>query len=90
MVAKDYFAHIIPNTNEHNVSRVLKYVEPHECIKVSENIAKMDPAQNTSGDIMKAWMNSPKHRAALLNPSYDYVGFGIKDNIVVQHFCQLY
>ncbi len=41
---------------------------------VAENIAK---GQKSSQDVMHSWMNSPGHRANILNCSYTFIGIGI-------------
>lgn len=35
------------------------------------------------------FMSSKPHREAMLNPGIDIVGFGIRGNLVVEHFCDL-
>jgi len=32
---------------------------------------------------MTAWLNSPSHRANILNPLYQDIGVGISENIIV-------
>lgn len=40
---------------------------------IGENIAW---GQDSETEVMQAWMNSPGHRANILNPDYRYVGEG--------------
>lgn len=54
------------------------------CITASENLLH-DAITSTGG--LLAWMNSPAHKNAILNPTYDSVGYGIKNGFVAQHFC---
>lgn len=66
----NYFAHESPT-----------YGQPHEMLTQfgiqwrasGENIAA---GQNTVSAVHTAWMNSPGHRANILNPNYTHVGFG--------------
>ncbi|MGG1916010.1 CAP domain-containing protein [Priestia megaterium] len=50
-----------------------------------ENIAE---GQTSPAEVMKAWMNSPGHKANILNASYTHIGVGyVKDkNIWTQQF----
>lgn len=53
-----------------------------------ENIAY---GQNSAGQVMEVWMNSPGHRANLLNPGYSRIGIGhVKDSRGVDHWVQLF
>lgn len=53
-----------------------------------ENIAY---GQNSAGQVMEVWMNSPGHRANLLNPGYSRIGIGhVKDRRGVDHWVQLF
>jgi uncharacterized YkwD family protein/spore coat assembly protein SafA len=71
MISHNYFSHQSPT-----------YGSPFDMMKefgisfmsAGENIA----AGQTSADaVMKAWMNSPGHRANILNPSYTKIGVGL-------------
>ena len=42
-----------------------------------ENIAM---GQRTAQDVMNSWMNSPGHRANILNPSFNQIGVGLAKN----------
>ncbi len=35
------------------------------------------------------WMNSPAHKASILDARYEYVGFAVNGGYVAQHFCDL-
>lgn len=48
-----------------------------------ENIAK---GQTTPSQVMKDWMNSPGHRANILNNSYTHIGIAYYNNTWVQVF----
>lgn len=61
------------------------------CTNGSENLAETD----TTRSAVERWMKSKEHREALLNPRYDFTGFGIAKlegfNIyrVTEHFCDV-
>lgn len=71
MVNLHYFSHTSPtygspfNMMEHYGLRFSA---------AGENIAY---GQRTPQEVMNAWMNSPGHRANILNPSYTYIGVGV-------------
>ena len=82
---KNYFAHQSPT-----------YGSPFDMMKqfgisyssAGENIAK---GQKTPADVMNGWMNSPGHKANILNSSYTEIGVGyVTDSngttYWVQHF----
>ena len=48
-----------------------------------ENLAR---GQKTAKAAVEAWMHSPAHRAAILNPDYTDTGIGVNAGIWVQHF----
>lgn len=48
-----------------------------------ENIAK---GQTTPSQVMKDWMNSPGHKANILNKSYSHIGIAFYNNEWVQEF----
>ncbi len=50
-------------TNSHNMQ--------HSSIGVAENIAW---GQRSTQEVMVSWMNSPGHRANILNPGYHWIG----------------
>lgn len=65
----------------HEISVFFQHVRPNgeDCFSVSElmmgeNIAA---GQRTSAQVMKGWMNSPGHRANILDKSYNSIGIGM-------------
>ncbi len=48
-----------------------------------ENIAK---GQRSAEEVVKDWMNSPGHRANILNPKYTLIGVGYYNGFWVQEF----
>jgi len=55
----------------------------YEAQTMGENIAA---GQKTPEQVVAAWMNSPGHRANILNPKYTEIGVGFDDNYWVQKF----
>lgn len=70
MINKNYFSHYSPT-----------YGSPFQMMKkfgiqysyAGENIAM---GQTTPAAVMNSWMNSPGHRANILNPNYNQIGVG--------------
>lgn len=74
-VSNNYFSHTSPT-----------YGTPFDMLRTfgikysaaAENIAS---GQRTASEVMNTWMNSPGHRANILNPNYNQIGVGVaKDN----------
>ena len=80
MYKKDYFDHNSP-----------VYGSPFDMMKAfgvtfryaGENIAS---GYKTPEDVMKAWMNSPGHRANIMNKNFTTIGMGYFNGEWVQHF----
>ena len=70
MVNRNYFSHTSPT-----------YGSPFDMLKsfkISYKTAGENIAGNSSNsDAVKAWMNSPGHRANILNSSFNYTGIGV-------------
>jgi uncharacterized YkwD family protein len=74
MAVNHYFSHYSPT-----------YGSPFEMMKkfgisytaAGENIAK---GQRTPQEVVAAWMNSPGHRANILNKNYTHIGVGFEEN----------
>jgi len=74
MVAKNYFSHTSPT-----------YGSPFDMMKqfgitysaAGENIAMGQP---TAASVMDGWMNSPGHRANILNSNFTDIGVGVAKN----------
>lgn len=57
-----------------------------QCVKgfaIGENLAR---GQRTAAEVMKAWMDSPSHRDAILGDDFTDIGIGIGAGTWVQHF----
>jgi uncharacterized protein YkwD len=77
MIARDYFAHTTPSgvTAE---QRILDsgYVPTGAGYTIGENIAYGTGSLGSPRSIVTAWMNSPGHRANILDASYRQTGLG--------------
>ncbi len=81
MKARNYFEHNTPEgtTAEDRIDRD-GYLQPFKdclCSKsyiVGENIAK---GQSSAAEVVETWMNSPDHRANIMNPDFNEIGIGI-------------
>jgi uncharacterized protein YkwD len=79
-----YTGHVSPNDGRHGYEYVTD-IYP-SCPRPGENLTK-NIYVNDSGHAFDAWMKSPAHRSALLNPYNLAIGFGVSGNEVVAHFC---
>lgn len=71
MVARHYFSHTTPD----GVSMAQRINnEGYRWSTIGENIAAGQP---NATDVMKAWMNSPGHRANILNCKFQQIGIGV-------------
>ncbi len=76
MFAKQYFAHVSPaSSSAITVSAVVGY----DYLALGENLALGDFTD--SNDIVQAWMNSPGHRANILNTQYQEIGVAVRQGI---------
>ena len=73
MVRKGFFAH------GNFVSRIMnaRYAKRRAAWSLGENIAWGTGGLATPAQIVRGWMNSPGHRANILNPRYRDIGIGI-------------
>jgi uncharacterized protein YkwD len=79
MVADDYFEHVAPNglTPLARVRAAGYLRNPRAGYAIGENIACGTLWLATPQSIVSAWMNSPGHRANILNPRYRETGIGV-------------
>ncbi len=86
MIARNYRHHELPeDKNTIATSEMLSYISL--CSVYSENFVYNDYAISSKG-AMSWWLNSPSHKAAMLDPKYTYTGIGVGDGkLVVQWFC---
>lgn len=71
MIANDYWAHVAPDGT---TPWVFIGNSGYAYLTAGENLAY---GFNTSQQTVTGWMNSPSHRANILNTAYEDVGFGI-------------
>jgi len=78
MVVRDYFAHYAPGLGSvgPRVYRA-RYMTPRDRWYVGENLAWGQSYLGTPRRIVTAWMNSPGHRANVLNPRFREIGVGV-------------
>jgi uncharacterized protein YkwD len=92
MVTLNYFSHQSPTPESATPpDRIARAGSPF--VAVGENIAKMPPmtVASLASQTVDGWMNSPGHRANILQAAYTHVGFGIAQDAqgytyVVQNF----
>ncbi len=90
MEAKGYRQHNIPGTNSMLSPEMAQLYRESNCSVAGENLTWgiLNDNENTSQASFTAWMNSEPHRKAIQNPKYTKTGIGVKNGVVVQHFCQ--
>ncbi|MEU3063703.1 sigma-70 family RNA polymerase sigma factor [Streptomyces subrutilus] len=71
MAARDFFAHTSPDGKDPGQRTT---AAGYRWSTYGENIAK---GQQTAQSVMESWMNSPGHRANILNCSFKDIGVGI-------------
>jgi uncharacterized protein YkwD len=78
MVEQGFFDHVSPS-GATMVDRVRKtgYMQPNRAWSLGENIAWGTGYLATPKSTVKAWMNSPGHRANILKGSFREIGIGI-------------
>ncbi|MFC8827269.1 CAP domain-containing protein [Streptomyces sp. NPDC057137] len=73
MAAKDYFDHNSPDGKDPG-DRIT--AAGYRWTTYGENIAR---GQQTPAEVMEGWMNSPGHRANILNCAFKEIGVGVHD-----------
>lgn len=86
MYQNKYFGHENPVTGKRGYTYVIDVGV--KCIEQGENITQ-NIGINDTASTMRAWMNSKPHREAIQNPKFETVGFGIADNYITAHFCDV-
>jgi uncharacterized protein YkwD len=76
MVAGQFFSHVSPS-GETLGRRMTRYVRGANGWAYGENLAWGSGVRATPAQIMKAWMNSPGHRANILSGRWRHIGIGI-------------
>ncbi len=82
MVKESFFAHVAPDGKQltDRLTDAGYLGQPGSWV-VGENIAWGESYLATPREIMKAWMNSPGHRANILSADYREVGLGIATGV---------
>ena len=83
MVARRYFAHVSPTggTVDKRARRAGYLTAP--CWVVGEDLGWAPGDAATPQAVVDAWMDSPSHRAVILDPSFRDVGIGLVDRAPV-------
>jgi uncharacterized protein YkwD len=78
LVAESFFAHEAPDGTD-VVDRLTAsgYIRPNSGWEVGENLAWAQGVLASPRNIVKAWMDSPGHRANVLTRGYREIGIGI-------------
>lgn len=78
MVDQHFFAHVSPGGSQltDRLTTAAYLGKPGSWL-VGENIAWGEAYLATPANIVKAWMNSPPHRANILNGDFEDIGLGI-------------
>lgn len=71
MVKREYFDHVSPDGGQ-LTDRLARFDVGFS--QVGENIAA---GHSTASDVVIGWMNSPPHRANILNPDFTQLGVGV-------------
>jgi uncharacterized protein YkwD len=72
MALRKYFNHDTPEGLEPWDRMAAADIPPYDL--AAENIAK---GQETVDEVVEGWLQSPGHRANLLNPDFNYIGIGL-------------
>lgn len=84
MVNKNYFSHLTPDG--HTPWYFFQQMG-YSYTSAGENLA-LD--YSTNKDVVDAWMESPSHRANIVNPNYTKVGIGIARKGIHVYIVQLF
>lgn len=76
MVARRYFGHTTPDGRGLQ-DKMQDYVAPANSWNIGENLAWGERAMSTPANTVVAWMNSPGHRANILNGDFREGGIGV-------------
>jgi len=82
MVARHYFSHVSPggSTLEQRVRRT-GYARDARDSSLGENIGWASGKGAGAKSLVDAWMDSPPHRAIILNARFDEIGVGISRGV---------
>ena len=84
MVAHRFFAHVSPFAGAiTDRARRSGYIRPVDDFELGEDIAWGEGVLSTPAAIVTAWMNSPPHRAVILDGDFHDVGVGVTAGVPV-------
>jgi uncharacterized protein YkwD len=78
MFQNQYFAHVAPPPDNESALTVASSVG-YQYLALGENLALGNFAGN--GGLIAAWMNSPGHRANILNTHYTQIGVAVREGV---------
>lgn len=81
MLTRNYFGHNDPEGNRATSSI-------YGCYMPGENLTQ-NIYVNDSHTAVAAWIRSKPHYEAMVSTRYELTGFGIADNYIVEHFCDI-
>ena len=90
MIAKDYRQHEIPGLGDMYTPHMRKLLyHDAKCIASGENYRWAGRGrEDTSRSAFDGWMSSKPHREAIQSAVHQRTGFGVKNEMSVQHFCK--
>jgi uncharacterized protein YkwD len=84
MVAHRFFAHVSPLAGAiTSRARRAGYITAHDDYALGEDIAWGEGDLSSAAAIVTAWMNSPEHRAVILDGDFRDVGVGVVSGVPV-------
>jgi len=86
-VKYNYFDHLSPHDHQQGYTYIFE-ATGQLCRYASENLSEGNHGAPTSTQVVQGWVHSKPHYEAMISAKYTLTGFGIKDNQVVEHFCQ--
>lgn len=88
MAQEHFFSHTDPDGNSSlDRIRATGYLRPPcDCAWQYATGENLGSGQATPADVVRAWMDSPGHRANILHDQFDELGVGYADGYWVQHF----
>lgn len=88
-VTYGYFGHISPANSPHAGKNSSDYIfgTGIVCVDSGENLTE-NTNVNDAKHAVDAWIASPPHHAAMIDPKNSLTGFGIDKDQIVEQFCQ--
>lgn len=77
MIRRDYFSHDEPGGGKTYAQRVNSVLHEPGRNTLGENIVYGNGPYGTAQGLVTSWMNSPPHRANILNPAFHRTGLGV-------------